>query len=185
MATHPRSYSARETLRDGTLIDVREIRPDDKSRLLEHFGSLSVRSSYFRFFIPKRTFSQRDLAAFTELDFVRGVALVATVAGARVERIVGLAHYVVADGVSSSAVLACSVTDEYQGRGIGAVLLEHLLRFAREHGIDRFEADVLGDNEKMLGLFEHSGLAKHRSVDSGVVHVTFSGEEVDHFLAAA
>ena len=50
------------------------------------------------------------------------------------ERIVGLAQYVVTDSPSSSADLACSVIDDYQGRGIGALLLEHVLRFAR-HGV--------------------------------------------------
>jgi len=185
MASASRIYSERETLRDGTVIDIREIRPDDKLLLLDHFRNLTVRSSYLRFFGSKRKFSERDLAAFTELDFIRSVALVGTVADAHGERIVGLVQYVLTDSNTSSAELACSVIDDYQGRGIGAVLLEHVLRFAREHGIDRFEADVLGENAKMLGLFEHSGLARHRSVDSGVVHLTFSGEEADHFLAAA
>jgi len=86
IATDPRSYSARETLRDGTVIEIRAIRPDDKSRLLEHFRSLSVGSSYVRFFNPKQKFSERELAAFTELDFIRRVALVATVAGASADR---------------------------------------------------------------------------------------------------
>ena len=185
MGSARRIYSTDETLRDGTVIGIREIRADDKLLLLDHFRRLTAHSSYLRFFSPRRRFSERDLAAFTELDFIRSVALVGTVRDGDAERIVGLAQYVVTDRSSSSADLACSVSDDYQGRGIGALLLEQVLRFAREHGVDRFEADVLSENAKMLGLFEQNGLARHRSVDSGVVHLTFSGDEADHFLAAA
>ena len=83
------------------------------------------------------------------------------------------------------AQLACSVVDEYQGRGIGALLLEHVLGIARAQGVVEFEADMLSDNYKMLRLFTRSGLTMHRSTQAGVVHLTFSDAEADQFLAAA
>jgi GNAT superfamily N-acetyltransferase len=181
----PRSYFARDVTRDGCIVDLRAIRPDDKKRLCEHFRSLSPTSAYFRFFSPKRRISERELAGLTELDFLRKVTLVATMRVRGAERIVGLAQYVVTDDRLRRAQLACSVVDEYQGQGTGALLLEHLLGIARARGVVEFEADVLGDNHKMLRLLTKSGLTTHRSTQAGVVHLTFSGAEADRFLAAA
>ncbi len=181
----PRTYLSRDVTRDGCIIDIRAIRPDDKGRLCEHFRSLSPTSAYFRFFSPKRKFSERELADLTEIDFVRKVTLVATVRSRGAERIVGLAQYVVLDDRRQCAQLACSVIDAYQGRGIGALLLEHMLGIARARGVVEFAADVLGDNHPMLRLLTKSGLATHRSTQAGVVHVMFSDAAADRFLTAA
>jgi len=181
----PRSYFARDVTRDGGVIAIRAIRPDDKRRLCEHFRHLGPTSAYFRFFSPKRRISEQDLISLTEIDFLRNVTLVATMAIQGAERIVGLGQYVLDDDRSGRAQLACSVVDAYQGRGIGALLIEHLLGIARACGVVDFAADVLGDNHPMLRLLAKSGLVTHRSTQAGVVHLTFSGAEADQFLAAA
>ena len=181
----PRSYFACEVTRDGGVVAIRAIRPDDTGRLCEHFRNLSPTSAYFRFFSPKRRVSARELAGLTDIDFRRKVTLVATVRIMGAARIIGLAQYVVDDDRRQRAQLACSVVDEYQGRGIGTLLMEHMLGIARANGIVEFAADVLGDNHTMLGLLTKNGLATHRSTQAGVVHLTFSGAEADRFLMAA
>jgi len=92
---------------------------------------------------------------------------------------------VVDDDREQRAQLACSVIDTYQGRGIGALLIKHVVGIARARGVLEFAGDVLGDNHTMLQLLTKSGLATHRSTQAGVVHVTFSEVEADRFLAAA
>jgi len=171
--------------RDGGVVEIRAVRPDDTGRLCEHFCSLSPTSAYFRFFSPKRRVSERELASLTDIDFVRKVTLVATVCSTGAERIVGLAQYVVDDNCRQRAQLACSVVDAYQGRGLGTLLMGHLLGIARARGVVEFVADVLSDNHTMLGLLTKSGLATHRSTQARVVHVTFSDAEADRFLTAA
>jgi len=183
--TDPRRYFAYDVTRDGGVVAIRASRPDDTGRLCEHFRSLSPTSAYFRFFSPKRRVSARELAGLTDIDFVRNVTLVATVRITGAERIVGLAQYVVDDDRRQHAQLACSVVDEYQRRGIGTLLIEHVLGIARARGVVEFAADVLGDNHTMLRLLTKSGLATHRSTQAGVVHLTFSDVETDRFLAAA
>jgi len=171
-----RQYSSDELLRDGSSIHVRAIRPDDKQRLREHSEGLSARSVYFRFLGPKKGLTDADLAAFTDLDFVNRVALVATLE----ERIIGVGRYAISETAGDaprSAEIAFSVVDDYQHHGIGTLLLEHLLRIAREQGIRQFEAEVLSDNKAMLGVIQASGLLARRTVSSGVVHVVFSTEE--------
>jgi GNAT superfamily N-acetyltransferase len=115
------------------------------------------------------------------------VALVATLGKGEEERIIGVGRYVILEMIGDaprSAELAFSVVDEYQNHGIGTLLLEHLLRIARERRIPQFEADVLGDNKAMLGVIKGSGLIARRTVNSGVVHVVFSTAETDAFISA-
>lgn len=178
-----RNYAADEVLRDGGSIHVRAIRPDDKQRLLDHFNLLSPRSVHFRFFGAKRRLTEDELARFTEMDFVRNAALVATLGSDADERIIGVGRYM--STADHRAEVAFAVADEYQGRGIGTVLLEHLAVLARLNGIGEFEADVLGENNQMLKVFRKSGFVAKRSIDSGVVHVSFPTEETDELLAAS
>ena len=72
-------YSANAILRDGTPVRIRAIRPGDKQRLALHFEGLSNDSRYHRFFGVKNRLTSNELRYFTEPDFMRHVALVATV----------------------------------------------------------------------------------------------------------
>jgi len=180
MATGVRDYLWEGRTRDGVSVRVRVARAADKQRIAEHFANLSPASTYFRFFGARRKLSELEIARFTEADFDRMLTLVATVPAEDGERFVGVAQYVIIDG---RADVACSVVDEHQRRGIGSMLLERLFEVARASGIREFEGDVLGDNHRMLRLLDASGIPKHRSVEAGVVHVTFSGEEAERALA--
>ena len=152
-----RNYSAHEVLRDGGSIYIRAIRADDKERLLDHFRHMSQDSIYHRFFGLKHSLTEQDLVRFTEVDFTTHVALVATLRTGGDERFIGVGRYVVSG--PGRAEIAFAVLDEHQGRGIGTVLLDHLGRVARAAGIVEFQADVLGDNNRMLEVFGKSGYA--------------------------
>ena len=178
-------YAVDELLRDGGSIHLRAIRPDDRERLVEHFHRLSARSIYFRFFCAKRRLTDAELDRFTRLDFVERVALVATLRTGAEERIIGVGRYAVLPDQPGAAEVAFVVADEHQGRGVGTVLLEHLLRIARRSGITEFQADVLGENNLMLQVFSASGLVVTRSIDAGVVHLSFPTEETERSRRAA
>lgn len=182
----PRHYAVDEILRDGGSIRVRAIRPDDKERLLENFGRLSARSVYFRFFSAKRRLTEKELAYFTELDFKSHVALVATLWENGEEKIIGVGRYFVVDSPEGPrrAEVAFAVVDEHQGRGIGTLLLQHLAPIARANGVTEFEADTLGENNQMIEVFANSGFRVTRSLEEGIVHISFPTEETDQFLSA-
>jgi GNAT superfamily N-acetyltransferase len=167
-----RSYSAPAALRDGSSILIRAIRPDDKQRLLAHFRALSADSRRYRFMGMRRDLTTEELARLCEVDFLNHVALVATLGSGDDERFIGVGRSIRSSDPRRAEV-AFAVLDEYQGRGIGTLLLEHLSRIARMSGIEEFEADVLGDNKAMLDVFEQSGFRVRRSFSSGVVHVRF------------
>jgi acetate---CoA ligase (ADP-forming) len=172
-----RTYSAHEVLRDGGSIFIRAIRADDKDRLLDHFRHMSQDSIYHRFFGLKRSLTDQDLVRFTEIDFASHVALVATLRTGSDERFIGVGQYVTSG--PARAEVAFAVLDEHQGRGVGTVLLDHLGRVARAAEITEFQADVLGDNNRMLEVFAKSGFRVKRSTDAGVVHLSFPTGETE------
>ncbi len=186
MTIDARRYDTVAVLRDGTSIRIRAIRPDDKQRLLDHFNSLSERSVYFRFFSAKKRLTDEELVRFTEPDFVTHVALVATLLHQGTERIIGVGRYIIPPGGDPHrAEVAFAVADAYQGRGIGTVLLEHLANIARELGVTEFEANVLGENNQMLEVFARSGFRVARTVEGGIVHVSFPTAETVEYRTAA
>jgi acyl-CoA synthetase (NDP forming)/RimJ/RimL family protein N-acetyltransferase len=169
-------YAAEGILRDGTSVHLRAIRPDDRERLASAFAQLSPESVYLRFFRAKQRLTETELTSFTELDFRQRVGLFATLRHDGQERIVGVARYAAGDPPTRAEV-AFTVGDAFQGRGVGTLLLEHLVLIARHNGITEFEAEVLGENNRMLRMFAHSGFRVTRALDSGVFHVSFPTEE--------
>jgi acetate---CoA ligase (ADP-forming) len=186
--TEPRHYATDALLRDGGSIHIRAIRPDDKQRLLALFERLSSRSVYFRFFQSKQRLTDDELRYFTELDFTQDVALVATLREGQEEHIIGVGRYfrITQDGQPTThAEVAFTVADAHQGRGVGTLLLEHLAALARRQGIDTFEAYVLGENNRMLEVFEASGFTVQRALDTGVFHVSFPTAETPQVRASS
>jgi acetyl coenzyme A synthetase (ADP forming)-like protein len=188
IAAELRRFQEERILRDGGSIRLRAIRPDDKQRLIDHFASLGTRSVYFRFFGARKRLTDEELRRFTELDFVERVGFIATLGTGAEEAIIGVGRYALLprrQGQPRRAEVAFAVSDAHQGRGIGTVLLEALAGAARRSGIDEFEADVLGENNRMLEVFAQSGFVVQRSIEAGVVHVTFPTEETEHSAEVA
>lgn len=173
-------FSRDAVLRDGGSIHLRAIRPSDKTQLVEFMGRLSPETAYFRFFRSKRKLTPEELESFTELDFVRDAAVVATLRVDGEERIVGVGRYSSigpAEAKPRRAEVAFVVEDAHQQRGIGTLLLEDLAPMARANGIEELEADVLGENNRMMSLFATSGFLVSKSFEGGVFHVTFPTQE--------
>ena len=168
---NPRTYAVDEVLRDGSPIHIRAITPEDKDLLFEHFSGLSPDSRYTRFFGAKRTLSLDELVGFTELDFDNQVGLTATKMEGGRERFIGIGRYFRTPD-RLSAEVAFAVLDEYQGRGIATLLLEHLRRIAHASGIAEFVADVMVSNHHMLDVFRGSGFQRKSFSQGGVVHVS-------------
>jgi GNAT superfamily N-acetyltransferase len=163
-------YLATGVLQGGIAVRIRAIRPDDKARLLEHFNRLSPQARRYRFFASKRALSNQELKRLTELDFINHVGLALTIDVDGIEQFIGMARYLRGSD-PSRAEIALAVLDEYQGRGIGPLLIHHLARIARANGIQTFEANVLGDNDRMLNVIRKSGCAVKTVSDAGVVHI--------------
>ena len=163
-------YSAIERLRDGRRVQIRALRPEDQTEMLAALDRTSAQSLYRRFFGAKRHFSEKELAFFLNVDFTSHVALVATIEEEGRARIIAGGRYVIQK--AGVAEVAFVVVDEYQGQGLGSVLLRHLAAIARDAGLREFVAEVLPENISMLKVFEKSGLKPATRRETDTVHVT-------------
>ena len=165
---YPRHWEADVVLSDGGTAHVRPILAEDADRLRAFHGRLSRETVYNRFFAYRPTLSDADVARFTQVDHRDRVALVATLH----DEIIGVVRYDRLTGTSDAEV-AFVVEDPHQGRGLGAVLLEHLGAAARERGLVRFTADVLPTNRAMLTVFRSAGYEVQREMAEGYVELAF------------
>jgi acyl-CoA synthetase (NDP forming)/GNAT superfamily N-acetyltransferase len=171
---YPGEWEADVVLRDGGVAHVRPIRPQDAEAVQRFHAGQSAESIYLRFFAPIQSLSARDLQRFTQVDHVDRVALVATIS----ERIVGIARY--ERTAPTVADVAFNIADSDQGRGLGSVLLEHLAAAARERGVQRFVADVLPQNRRMLAVFDEAGYGITHRYDDGVISLGFDIKPTAH-----
>jgi len=162
-------YAATECLRNGAALQIRALLPGDRDEMLAAVGRFSKQTLYRRFFAPKRSFSEREIEFFLNVDFTSHVALVAVLSEGGRQVIVGGARYVVSQ--PSCAEVAFAIDDPHQKLGIATHLIRHLVEIARANGLEEFIAEVLPDNAPMLKVFERCGLAMTTRRERGVVHV--------------
>jgi len=172
--TYPAGEEADIVLRDGTAMRLRPIRPDDGPGLLALYDRLSPESLYFRFFaVPDKDRGKAEY--LTHVDYDRRYAVVAEMAGT----IVGVARWERLADRPGHAEVAFTVADDLQGRGLGGTLLKRLAALARTRGISVFEAEVLKNNERMLRVFERSGLASTTRDQGRVVTILLTLDQID------
>ena len=140
-------------LRDETTVLVRAVEPGDKDLIRAGFDRLSDESRYRRFLTPTLELGQPMVRYLTEVDHHDHEALVAVDPDSGEG--VGIARFVRTG--PQTAEVAVTVVDDWQGRGLGTILLELLAERAREEGIDTFSALTLTTNTEMLDLLRHLG----------------------------
>lgn len=157
------------TLADGTIVSVREIRPEDAPALQRLVGRLSERTIRLRFFGPLNELSDKKARHFAEVDGTDRYALVALDPEDE-EEIVAVVRYD-READTSTAEYAALVEDRMQGRGLGLSLTRFLIEAARKRGIRCFHALVLPENTGMLHLLRSLDLPEHKSHDDGVERI--------------
>ena len=163
-------YSVREHLRDDRPITIRALRPDDRAGMLAAIGRTSMQSLQRRFFVPKKGFSEQEMAFFLNIDFESHVAIVAEISEDGRPVIAGGGRYIAIQ--SDQAEIAFVVVDAYQGQGIGTILMRHLAILARNAGLKELVAEVLPENTAMLKLFKKFGFRPDAKGSPQVVHLT-------------
>jgi RimJ/RimL family protein N-acetyltransferase len=165
-------YIATERLRNGAELQVRALLPGDRAEMLAAVGRLSKEALYRRFFAPKRSFSEREIEYFLDVDFINHVALAAVLSEGGRQVIVGGARYIVSR--PGCAEVAFAIDDPHQRLGIATHLIRHLIEIARAAGLKEFVAEVLAENLPMLKVFTRCGLAMTTRRERGIVHVTLA-----------
>jgi RimJ/RimL family protein N-acetyltransferase len=163
------NHIVQEQLRDGSLIDVRVLRPDDEAAMLAALEQISAQSLQRRFFVMKRHFSEKERAFFMDVDLKNHVALVALAEDADRKVVVAGGRYIVFE--PGRAEMAFMVVDAWQGRGIGSILMHHLVKIATEAGLQQLTAEVLPENAAMLKVFGKFGFTPASRRDPQPLHL--------------
>ena len=172
----PGDFTCAETLRNGLVVTIRGMHPDDRDKVATAIGKLDRESVYSRLFSNRRELTPTGLDRVMTVDPGHDVALLVTRGTGPEEIVIGSGRYVavLTQGGERTAEVAFVVDESHRGLGIASRLLHHLAEIARRRGIVAFEADVLAGNRPMLGVFAHSGLAMRQRRDGDVVHLTLS-----------
>src|SRR5579862_9783510 len=139
-------------LRDGSRVRIRQGRPADQELLLRGFERLSPESRYRRFLAPMPELSEEMVRYLTEVDHHDHEAIIAL--DEATGEGLGVARYVRSTKRPDVAEVAVTVIDDWQGRGLGTLLLEVISARAREEGITRFTALMLAANKEMMDLLQ-------------------------------
>jgi acetyltransferase len=140
----------------GPLVTVRPIRPEDAEMEKAFVRKLSPESRYFRFMDTLRELTPAMLVRFTQIDYDREMAFVATVAGASGEEEIGVCRYVTnPDG--ESCEFAIVIADDWHRKGLGRRLMTQLIDVARARGLRTMIGHVLAENRGMLTLCQGLG----------------------------
>jgi acetyl coenzyme A synthetase (ADP forming)-like protein len=181
-------------LHDGATIHIRPVRPDDEPGLLAFLKGLSTESRALRFF-SAAVYLEAVARRVSQVDYAGAFGLVATagpdgqiVAHGSYDRL-GPPHGRGGDGgvggvgdQERRAEVAFAVADDYQGRGVGTLLLGHLAEVAAANGITVFEAEVLPDNHHMVKVFRQSGFPAQVRSDADVLRVSFPTSLTDEAI---
>ena len=169
---YPGQYEKTIVLADGEQIFLRPIKPTDDDLMLELFNSFSKETIHLRFFSFMKSIPQDQLEKFTHIDYEKQMAIVALVDEGSEERIIAVGRYNVLPSDPDEAEFAIVVQDDYQGRGIGAEILRHLVHIARLQGVRVIVGYILYDNSHMRALLRKSGLeVSRKNWDDGIMRV--------------
>lgn len=164
------SMSESISLRNGVLVQIRAIQPDDVNRLQEFHARLSPDTIVMRYFRVAPVLYTRDARRLTHLDYDRRMALVATTGAGQEERIIGVVRY---EPVSEAeAELAFVVEDDWQGLGISTKALARLLRYAAQRGYVTMSAVTMATNVRMRDVLSHTGYPHTSRYEDGCLRVT-------------
>ncbi len=165
---YPEGYSRSVTLRNGTKVHLRPIRPEDEPMWHEMLAVSSRESIRFRFRYLFKQSTHQMAIPFCFIDYDREMAIVAEVEDAGQKKIAGVGRLVVGPD-PTNAEYAVFVADPWQNQGLGGMLTDYCLEIARSWGVQVVKAETTPDNVRMIAIFQHRGFAIEHHTTDGVV----------------
>ncbi len=154
----------------GSEYKVRPVRPQDERLLQDMIARTDPEDVRLRFFSPLRSLPRQMAARLTQIDYNREMALVAFAKGS--DEMGGIVR-IAADPDNESAEYAVLVRSDLKGTGLGWLLMNAILDYARSQGIKRIDGQVLRENTVMLSMCDKLGFTRHGSdEDGGLIEVS-------------
>ncbi|WP_419786216.1 bifunctional acetate--CoA ligase family protein/GNAT family N-acetyltransferase [Pseudodesulfovibrio sp.] len=157
---YPRELEECVSLRSGRHVTLRPIRPEDEDTHRAFLGSLSDEDLRLRFFgVVQREFDHKDIARFTQIDYDREMAFIATAPdpNGKPETLGVMRTNTKPD--NSEAEFAIVVRSDMKGEGLGSQLFEKGIRYTRDRGTARIMGQTMRENKAMQGLSRKFGFS--------------------------
>ena len=161
------------TMKDGTDVSLRPIRPDDEPLMAKFHQTLSNRTVYMRYFCSlslRSRVAHERLALICHVDDDREVVLVVDYTNKRTgqQQILGVGRLVKLDA-QDEAEVAILVSDQYQKQGLGTELLRQLIVSARDRKLHRVRGELLRDNLAMQIIVKKLGFSLRLCADGASI----------------
>jgi acetyltransferase len=167
---YPRELEETVELRGGRRVLVRPIRPEDEAAHQAFLHQLQPDDVRFRFFNLVRELPHSQMARYTQIDYEREMAFIATDTAMNPPATLGVVRGVFTSD-DREAEFAIIVRSDLKGQGLGRALLEKLVRYCRARGTEEVVGQVLAENRAMLSLARRLGFISQSIPRDGVVEV--------------
>ena len=170
---YPKELEEVITLDDRAPLLLRPVVPEDEPSLQAGFAKLTPEEIRLRFAVPKKALTHVDAARFTQIDYDREMALVLTDPGIPGQTELYGVVRISTDADNERAEYAIIVRKAMAGRGLGSLLMNRIIDYARSRGTKEIYGYVLAENHTMLDICERLGFdRKPGHEDPGVVYVS-------------
>jgi acetyltransferase len=168
---YPTQWEKTYKLADGSEVLVRPIRPEDERFYAKHMHLMDPEDIRMRMFMPVREFSHEFLARMTQVDYAREMAFIALRPdGAGDQEGLGIVRFF-ADPDYEKAEYAVLVRSDLKGLGLGWLLMQHLITYAKSERLKTIYGSVLSENTGMLQMCRELGFSAERDPDDGAVYL--------------
>jgi acetyltransferase len=152
---YPRELESAETIEPLGKIRIRPIKPEDAALLAQLVCELAPEDARMRFFTSVRSLDPVALARFTQIDYDREMAFV-MFSGDSSSPLLAVSR-LASDPDNFRAEFAIVVRSELHRRGIGRLMMKHLIEYARDRGLSELVGEILAENHAMLSLCTELG----------------------------
>jgi acyl-CoA synthetase (NDP forming)/RimJ/RimL family protein N-acetyltransferase len=170
---YPESLDRPVTLNTGQAARLRPLRPEDETAHRVFLSKLSRATLRFRYFSDKHSFSARELAAMTHVDYSREVALIVTLPGEPIDETLGVVR-VIFDADGLSAEFAMVVRDDVQRTGVGHMLLQAAVDLASDRNARLIYGETMIQNRGMQALAKRVGFKVTTDFEAECVWMTYA-----------
>lgn len=167
---YPEEFVAERTLKDGTPVTLRPIKPEDEPLWHELLASCSTQTLWFRFSYLFKQTTHEMATRYCFIDYDREIGIVAEVGTNGNRKLIGVGR-LVADMNHETAEYAVIVADQWHSKGLGGTMTDYCCEVAKKWGVKQIVAETSKDNARMLATFRNRGFSLDEEKEEDVVLV--------------
>ncbi|MDQ7835896.1 MAG: bifunctional acetate--CoA ligase family protein/GNAT family N-acetyltransferase [Humidesulfovibrio sp.] len=155
---YPRELEECMVLKNGRKVTLRPIRPEDEPAHREFISKLSDEDLRLRFFgVVRRDFDHKDMARFTQIDYDREMAFIATaISEGGLPETLGVVRTATKPD-NTEAEFAIVVRSDQKGTGLGSLLFQKMISYTKGRGTHHIKGQTMVENKAMQGLSKKFG----------------------------